>query len=412
MKEPYAGSPLEGLEELPAGAVALVLGLPRVGKTTFLAHGALSSLMRDRAVLHVSAQESVHHVRAHYDELLRELNERTSESSPGALALQVERHRMLHTTRGAPLEVGRLQAHLRLLADAAEFEPELLIVDGLGSQASTLRALVDLVSGTGQRCWASVESNAPLPAEWFDLASMVVRLVLEADAEDAPAVRVQRVHGAGDPQALPILLDAASLFALEGAPATAAGPSDQSDAIVPGMCTLYTGGAAGSEVAFGETAAAYGVQEVAFTFEGHLQQRTVGRQELTPGELAMGDVSLTYVSRRLNRSYRDSGGLIRGVLQTLWHMVNRAHQVFVIGAILPDGTVKGGTGWGVELARMWNRDLWVFDQPKARWCRWERGTWVPGQPRITAAHICGTGTRKLSPEGRAAVEALFKASFP
>jgi hypothetical protein len=181
--------------------------------------------------------------------------------------------------------------------------------------------------------------------------------------------------------------------------------------VLPHGCTLYAGGAEGAETAFGESAERWGVHEVHFTFEGHLQARTRGRYVLSDRELATGDVSLSYVSRRLHRTYNDQGGLIRGVLQTLWHMVSRSQQVFVVGVVQEDGTVTGGTGWGVELARMWNRDLWVYDQERAGWFRWDGQGWTPGTPRITAPHICGTGTRYLNDGGRAAIESLFDRSF-
>ena len=38
-------------------------------------------------------------------------------------------------------------------------------------------------------------------------------------------------------------------------------------------------------------------------------------------------------------------------------------------------------------------------------------TWVEGVPVIDAPAFCGTGTRYLSPSGRAAIEALFARSF-
>ena len=38
-----------------------------------------------------------------------------------------------------------------------------------------------------------------------------------------------------------------------------------------------------------------------------------------------------------------------------------------MGWIQDDGTVKGGTGWGVELAKFFNRELHVFDQEKNAW---------------------------------------------
>ncbi|MCB9741513.1 MAG: hypothetical protein H6740_02795 [Alphaproteobacteria bacterium] len=175
-------------------------------------------------------------------------------------------------------------------------------------------------------------------------------------------------------------------------------------------CTLYSGGAAGAEAAFGEAAEAHGLSEVNFTFDGHKQVRGRGRYVLSERELAAGDVSLVYVSKRLHRTYSE-GTMIRKVLQSLWHQVSRAQQVFVIGTIQENGTVTGGTGWSVELARMWHKNLWVFDQEKTGWFHWSGDRWVPGVPVIESPHCCGTGTRYLSDSGKLAIQGLFERSF-
>ena len=83
----------------------------------------------------------------------------------------------------------------------------------------------------------------------------------------------------------------------------------------------------------------------------------------------------------------------------------------MVGAIQEDGTVTGGTGWSVELARMWSKRLWVFDQDKGIWFRWNGEDWVEGTPKLDATTICGTGTRYLSDSGRQAIEDLFARSF-
>ena len=93
-------------------------------------------------------------------------------------------------------------------------------------------------------------------------------------------------------------------------------------------------------------------------------------------------------------------------------MVNGAYQVFAIGWIQADNTVKGGTGWGVrKLAKLFNRETWVFDQEKNGWFRWSDGRWGEGEPRIESRPFAGTGTRNLTDAGRAAIETLFTASF-
>ena len=110
-------------------------------------------------------------------------------------------------------------------------------------------------------------------------------------------------------------------------------------------CILFSGAAPGAEAAFGEMAERYAIDEVNFTFEGHPVVRHRGVRVLNHEELQAGDVSLEYVSRLMHRRYTDAP-TIRKVLQTLWYQVNNGQEVYVVGSILDDGTVRGGTGWG------------------------------------------------------------------
>ena len=175
--------------------------------------------------------------------------------------------------------------------------------------------------------------------------------------------------------------------------------------------TLFSGGAQGAEAEFGRQAERYGVQEVNFTFEGHRIDRTRGIRVLTSEELEKKDVSLTYVSKIMNRQYTRAP-LFRKVLQSICWQVAAGQEVFVVGAILPDGTAKGGTGWGAEFAKICNKPLWVFDQEKNTWFRWEKEAWAEtANPVISTAHFTATGTRFLEDTGRAAVESLFARSF-
>lgn len=113
----------------------------------------------------------------------------------------------------------------------------------------------------------------------------------------------------------------------------------------PSECVLYSGGLKGAEAAFGAAAERYGVEEVNFTFDGHQIERTRGVRTLTHAELRQGDVSLAYVSKLMHRHYPDTE-YIKQVLQTIWHQVNNAQEIYVVGKILDDSTVMGGTGWG------------------------------------------------------------------
>ena len=182
----------------------------------------------------------------------------------------------------------------------------------------------------------------------------------------------------------------------------------------PSDCILFSGGAPGAESHFGACAERHGVEEVNFTFDGHKIERQRGVRVLNHEELLAGDVSLEYISRLLHRRYSE-GPTLRKILQTLWYQVNNGQEIYVIGTILEDDTVRGGTGWGAEFAKLCNKPLCVFDQDRDSWFRWTGSSWVPAigatAPVMTHAHFTGTGTRTLRDNGTQAIENLFARSF-
>lgn len=183
---------------------------------------------------------------------------------------------------------------------------------------------------------------------------------------------------------------------------------DKKDAI------LFSGGIKGAEAEFGANAELFGIEEVNFTFEGHNIVRSRGLRVLNHEELQNGDFSLEYVSRLMNRRYTESP-TIRKILQSIWYQVNSGQEIYVIGEILPDKTVMGGTGWGAEFAKLCNKPIYVFDQKRDAWFFWNQMDWVKlgkGEvPVIKNAHFAGTGTRFLEDNGKKAISGLFERSF-
>jgi hypothetical protein len=176
-------------------------------------------------------------------------------------------------------------------------------------------------------------------------------------------------------------------------------------------CVLFSGAANGAEAAFGSAAERHGIDEVNFTFAGHNDSRTRGIRVLTHEELKHGDVSLEYLSRLMHRKYHDTS-LMRKVLQSIWHQVNNGQEIYVVGEILEDGTVKGGTGWGAEFAKLCNKPLFVFAQSRDQWFGWSGQVWAPASaPKISTTHFTGTGTRFLKDNGLKAINDLFDRSF-
>jgi len=174
--------------------------------------------------------------------------------------------------------------------------------------------------------------------------------------------------------------------------------------------TLYSGGHKGAESEFGNLAEHWGIREVNFSFEGHGIERTRGVRMLGLEELDKGNVSMEIVSARMGRSYSKTDK-IRKVIQSIFHMVNNGYHVIAVGRIQPDGTVKGGTGWGVELAKLFNRPLSVYDQDRKGWFCWKDNKWAAQMPVIKDDTFVGTGTRYLTDAGRQAISDLFEKSF-
>jgi hypothetical protein len=177
---------------------------------------------------------------------------------------------------------------------------------------------------------------------------------------------------------------------------------------------LFSGGAQGADAEFGAAAERLGIEEVNFSFAGHKPVRTRGLRVLNHEELHAGEVSLAYVARLMNRRYPDTP-TFRKILESIWYHINSGQEVYVVGAIEPDKTVRGGTGWGAEFAKLCNKPLFVFDQRKGHWFEWDENDWQvrtgDDLPVVQHIHVTGTGTRFLEENGRAAIADLFARSF-
>src|SRR5438093_10672973 len=109
----------------------------------------------------------------------------------------------------------------------------------------------------------------------------------------------------------------------------------------------------------------------------------------------------------MHRKFPDTP-LFRKVLQTIWHQVHNAQEIFVVGKINPDDTVTGGTGVAGEYAKILHKPLYVFDQERDRWFCWTGEGWRGEDDHIIRQRcFCGTWTRVRWPNDQAASEALI-----
>ena len=195
-KEVNERSPMRVFEKsmhggLGRGNVGIVASVPGMGKTPLLVQIALDDLLRDRKVLHISHENPVDHVRTFYSEVFHDLSAMSKLDEPDAVMLEIERNRMIFSLlcdrddvplsqRGGRTSIGRIQEVVKFARDAAQFQPDVLIVDGFhlvrGSDEA-VKALAALAKEIDAELWLSVTtepvSGKTLPSPLDGIAALV-----------------------------------------------------------------------------------------------------------------------------------------------------------------------------------------------------------------------------------------------
>jgi hypothetical protein len=430
-------SPLRILEKsihggLGKGNLGVVMARAGVGKTACLVQIGLDDLMRERGVFHVALGQTLEHVQSWYDALFDDLSSRTKLEDRDTVRAQIAKVRVIKAYADHKLPPDRLEKALAMFEQHMKFKPEAILIDGYdwtggvpykagaslqpaSPVAEEIAAFKAIAKRLGVELWISAQTHrgetgdhptnlTPPCAAYAELID--VALYLEPHGHHID-VRLLRDHGktVAEDTHLHLHPDTLRLYADGEDP-------DSRPKLPATACTLLSGGAAGSEAEFGACAEKYGLSEVNFSFEGRGVDRTRGLHVLNDAELRQGDVSSTYIVAHMHRTYPDTP-LFRRVLQSIWHQVNSAGEVFAVGVIQGDQTVKGGTGWAAELGRHWKKPTYVYDQERRGWYRWQDSEWTKceTEPTISSSRFTGTGTRFLSDDGRAAIRSLFERSF-
>lgn len=427
-KEVNERSPLRILERsihggLGQGNLGAVMARAGVGKTAFLIQIGLDDLMRQRQVLHVSIGQTVEHVQTWYYALFDDLARTNELENRDAIRAEVGRNSVIQAyPDGTQLDGAELEKVVELYAKHASFSPAAILIDGWSweGDAEARRAELSAFKATAERLgaelWVSAQTHrtatpehpTAIPDPCGTYADLVdVAVFLEPHHGAHVAVRILKDHDNPEVAETHLELDPDTLRLVEESELDNRTPV----ALPPSQYTLLSGACRGAEETFGALAEKYGLQEVNFSFAGRTVMRARGLVELSETELKQGGVNASYVEAQMHRSFSKTPQFQK-MLQTIWHQVATAGEVFVVGLILPDGTVNGGTGWAAELARTFKKPVHVFDQERKGWFTWKDGTWSEEpKPRITRTRFCGTGTRYLSEEGRQAIEDLYKDTF-
>ncbi len=408
------GALLPGDLELGPGQLGVVMARAGVGKSSALVGLGLDRAARDEATIHVSLGGSLTALEASYS---LQLDERLADLDPVSRAqrhAELARRRLL-VALPEPLDCAEpIDRTLRTARQGMGLEPSAILVEGFSWGGATeavrrqLAALRDVAQGHGTSLWMTMRTRRKItgahPEEMPPACARYAELI------DLGVFLEPR----GGQVELRVLLDRreASTARSENGRRVRRRTVRPKTPRSAKQVTLVSGGAPGAESEFGACAERWGMTERTLSFAGRALERRRGLVELSDDELRRGDVSRTWLTARMNRTY-DPSPRFQKLLQTLWHQVTDAREVFSVGSIQADGTVRGGTGWAVELARLWGKPVHVFDQPTAAWFAWDGERWseAPVAPVITTSRFCGTGTRHLEDGGRRAIRALFERSF-
>ena len=419
-----ASSPIRILERccqggLSGSEVGVVMARAGVGKTAFLVQIGLDDAMRERPVLHVALGQDLEHVQSWYDALFDDLAQATHLADREQVRALINRNRVIQASPDTVFP----HEHLDEIVDLygrAQFKPAVILIDGwdwehgaVVGRAAELGAFKLIAKRLGAVLWLSAQTHreatpahptalVPPCAAYGELIDIGV--FLEPEGTHV-GVRLIKDHEQESPADTHLQLHTDTMRLVEDEVV-------ETEVRLPSrLFTVLSGGANGAESAFGEAAERWGLDEINFSFAGHETTRRRGVVELTEAELERGSVSEAYIQAQLHRSFPETKTFQR-LLKSIWHQVSTAGEVFVIGEILDDDTVKGGTGWGAELAKHLNKPLHVYDQTKNAWFRWYGYGWTPvDAPRIRRMRFTGAGTRFLSESGRQAIDDLFERSF-
>ncbi len=422
-KEAILGSPLRILDRsirggLGKGHLGVIMAPPGVGKSACLVQIGLDALLRRRTVLHVAVGQSVEHVSTRYDALFDDRAERVDLKDRRGVRESIARRRLIWSSMDGAFGARAFEEALAAFRLHLGVAPATVLVDGFQWEepgaTATVRAVKELAAAAGAELWMtardarSVEPGRPprsAPLSDACAALVDIGVFLEPHGRHARLTLVKDFDRFPEHD-VPLVLEGGTLRP------PADGEDGAPDDGAPEAFTLLASGSAGAEEEFGACAERWGVGEVNYTFAGrHELVRTRGLVELGDDDLRAGDVSPGYVKVHLHRAFAESPEL-RRVLQAIWHQVSGAGEVFAVGAVNPDKTAHGGTGWAVELARHWGKPVHLFDQERKGWFRWDGRDWAAEPPpRIAHERFAGAGTRCLSDAGRAAIRELFERSF-
>jgi hypothetical protein len=218
-----ARSPIRLLEKglhggLGDGNLGLVLAGHGVGKTAFLVGVALDDLLQGRPVLHVALDQTVSHMRAHYDTVFDDLASHAHLEDEAVVHAEVDRLRRIRAYPPDGFDAAKLREAIKVEEEAAA-RPALVVLEGWDAPriaADQVEELASLARELDIEVWVSVacpdEQVAGLPGV-LDGVKDAFAVILALEPQDGEVrLRALKDHDSPDVEALHVALDPKSLL--------------------------------------------------------------------------------------------------------------------------------------------------------------------------------------------------------
>ena len=177
----------------------------------------------------------------------------------------------------------------------------------------------------------------------------------------------------------------------------------------------HSGGCEGADMCWENEGKDYGVITIAYSFYNHVQHSS-NQHILTLAELAEGWQHVIIAEKTLNRHLeRIIYPYVRNLLSRNWYQVKNADAIFAISSFQKKNeTVKGGTGWAVQMAIDNNKPVFLFEQNDECWYQYDyndKQFHVVTHTLVLTENFAGIGSRNLMLSGKIAITEIYKAHF-
>ena len=152
----------ETVESIEPGSFAAILARAGVGKTALLVQIAISAMLKEKNVLHISTEDPVDKVGLWYEEVFQRLTQEYDAAQVEKLKDQLMQHRFIMTFETESFSIAKLQKRVDELISQNIFRPTQIVIEGFSFSDATdaqLSELKNFAEIHGLIFWFSVRTH-------------------------------------------------------------------------------------------------------------------------------------------------------------------------------------------------------------------------------------------------------------